>query len=191
MRLFAGIIILSIAASISTSCSSSSCCMIAPPSINMTGPKTVIERQIVGDYMELEKDAWLISTIQAPGTMSGGAADEELLKAVRKREALADRIAVYKKEGAVGEASTGYAVYRPVNEYEKDSEKKSELLKILEQENSARKEMFSRSLFLSSKKEPSSAEVSAFGRLFAEEQRSRAMKGEAIQEKSGKWSIKK
>ena len=27
----------------------------------MTGQKTVIERQIVGDYRELEKDAWIIA----------------------------------------------------------------------------------------------------------------------------------
>ena len=44
--------------------SSSSCISIVPPPVNLTGEKTSVERQIVGDYEEIEKDAWAISSVK-------------------------------------------------------------------------------------------------------------------------------
>ena len=46
-----------------TGCSSGpSCITVTPPKVNMTTEKTAIERQIIGEYRELEKDAWAISS---------------------------------------------------------------------------------------------------------------------------------
>ena len=89
------IIIISAVISLSlyAGCSSGpSCITVVPPTINLTGEKTVIERQIVGDYRELEKDAWSISSVKtttgksaSQGQISG---DPEIVKAVKIRDYL-------------------------------------------------------------------------------------------------------
>lgn len=173
--------------------SSPSCCLIAPPTINLTGEKTVIERQIVGDYMELEKDAWTVSSVRTnvskkeSGSQETG--DPEILKAIRAREFNSSRIRGYKSEGVIGETNTGYVSYIEGTSYESSPDLRKVLLDIIEDENSARKKIFARTISKSGK-ESSNAELESFGRMFAEEQRALAQKGDWIQENSGKWTRK-
>ena len=158
----------------------------------MTGNKTVIERQIVGDYKELEKDAWIIASMKTnvqkkkgAGATIGG--DEILFRALKVREFHMDKIREYKNEGAIGEGNTGYIVYRDIPKYEKSRDHKNILLKVINEENKARKIIFKRMLVKSGKKEPAADEIMAFGRLFANEQRAFAKKNDWIQEKNGRW----
>ena len=169
-----------------------SCLIIAPPAINMTGPKTVIERQIIGDYKELDENSWMVSSVKtfSPEGGSGDNADSQLLSAFADRNRLSAEIAVYKKEGVIGEANTGYVAYIASDVYEKNASRKATLTNVIRQENTARTTIFRRSLFLSKNVEPSQAEIDAFGRLFAEEQAAKASKGEMIQDKSGRWRKK-
>jgi len=179
-----------------TGCKSSpSCCLIAPPEINLTGEKTVIERQIVGDYMELEKDAWTVSSVKTTavkkntsGRMSG---DPELFKFIKVREFHYDKIREYKGEGALGEGNNGYIQYMETKKYESSPAEKKILLTVIDEENRARKEIFTRSILLSKGSEPEKAEIDSFGKGFAEEQRGLASKDEWIQDNSGKWGRKK
>jgi hypothetical protein len=177
------------------STSTPSCCVIASPEINLTGNRTVVERQIVGDYKELEKDSWIISSVRTTvqktkgaGTMT--AADRELFLAMKVREFHLERINGYKKDGALGENSRGLIEYRKTAEFEKDSKAKKVLESIIENENEARRTIFKRTLVKMKKKEPDNNEIEAFGKLFAGEQRALARKNEWIQEDSGRW-IKK
>jgi len=179
-----------------TGCKSSpSCCIIAPPAINLTGEKTVIERQIVGDYMELEKDAWTVSSVKTntgkknvSGKTSG---DEELFKLLKVREFHFEKIKDYKSEGAIGEGNTGYIQYMETKKYESSPADKKTLLTVIEEENKVRKEIFKRSISLSKGSAPAKGEIDSFGKTFAEEQRGLATKDEWIQETSGNWGRKK
>ena len=180
----------------STGCKSTpSCISVVPPSLNLTSDKTVVERQIIGDYMELEKDAWVISSVKTSHssgrTKSDMTGDPELLKAEKVRSFHAERLAAYKSEGAAGEGSDGFAAYIQSEKYESDPAQKKILLAVIDEENMARKIIFRRSLFVMNNAEPSADEVRAFGRIFADEQRVLAGKGEWIQENSGKWVKKK
>jgi len=162
-----------------------------PPSLNLTSDKTVVERQIIGDYMELEKDAWIVSSVKTTCSTGRGASDmtgdPELLKAERVRSFHAERLASYKSEGAAGEGNDGFVAYMKSGKYETDAAQKKIILAVIDEENSARRIIFRRTLFSMNNAEPSAEEVSAFGRLFADEQRSMAARGQWIQEKSGKW----
>ena len=178
--------------SLYTGCSSvPSCITVVPPTINLTGEKTVIERQIIGDYRELEEDAWSISSVKtttgrsaSQGQISG---DPEIVKAVKIRDYISDKVMAYKKEGAIGESATGYVVYRETKKYESSADFKKALMLVIEDENSARKTIFTRSLMNIEGVEPGKVKVENFGKLFAEEQRAIAEKGDWIQDDSGRW----
>jgi hypothetical protein len=196
MKKIVMLILISIACYSLTGCSSSpSCCVIAPPTINLTGEKTVIERQIVGDYMELEKDAWTVSSVKTTAgrknTSGGMSGDPELFKYMKVREFHYDKIKDYKSEGAIGEGNTGYIQYMETKKYESSPAEKKILLTVIDEENNVRGKIFSRSIFLSKGNEPGKAELDAFGKMFAEEQRGLAVKEDWIQENSGKWGRKK
>jgi uncharacterized protein YdbL (DUF1318 family) len=158
----------------------------------MTGPKTVIERQIIGDYKELNENSWMVSSVKtfsSEGT-SSDKADTQLLAAFADRNKIADNVALYKKEGVLGEANTGYVAYISSNAYENNVSKKAALTDIIKKENTARGTIFKRTLFLSKNAEPTQSEIDAFGKSFAEEQAAKASKGEMVQDKSGAWKKK-
>ena len=179
-----------------TGCTSSpGCCVIVPPTPVITGEKTVIESQIVGEYRELEKDAWTVSSVKTTagkkntsGRISG---DPELFKFMKVREFHYDKIKEYKGEGALGEGNTGYIQYMETKRYESSPAEKKVLLSVIEEEKHARREIFSRSVLLSKGSEPEKGEIESFGKGFAEEQRGLASKDEWIQENTGKWVRKK
>ena len=173
----------------------SACITIVPPKISMTGEKTVIERQITGDYMELEPDAWIISSVRI---LSGGSSivmsadgyDEELINAINIRNFHNDKVVQYKSEGAIGEAATGFILYRSLPLYEKQKAEKDILMAVIKNENDARLTVFKRSVFLKEKREPTQNELSSFGQIFAEEQRKSASQGDWVQDAAGKWTQK-
>jgi len=174
---------------------SPSCCSIIPPNVNITGEKTVIERQIIGDYMEIEKDAWSLSSVRttvAQGNISGKiTGDSELFKYTKVREFHRDKIREYKSEGAIGENNKGFIQYMETKKYDLSPAEKKILLAVIEEENIARREIFARFIYLSKESTPDKNEIDAFGRVFAEEQRGLALKGEWIQQNSGTWERKK
>lgn len=172
-----------------------SCIEIVPPEIQLTGEKTVIERQMVGDYRELEKDAWMVSSAKTNvgkskgSPMSGG--DELLFKAMRVREFNADKIRGYKDEGALGEGANGLVAYVQNKKYEASPSLKALLIRVIEDENAARRQIFERSLTKSAKEKATDEQIQAFGKMFAQEQTALAIKNDWIQEKSGQWVRKK
>jgi hypothetical protein len=172
------------------------CITIEIPTPTITGEKTVIERQIVGDYRELEKDAWILSSVKTNiqrrrGTISIIGGDRILFRAMKVREFHLDKIREYKNSGAIGERNDGYIVYRQVSRYERDRDLKGILLRVIEEENGARKIIFRRSLERSGIETPGEKEMVGFGRIFAKEQRALAQTNDWIQEESGSWVRKK
>jgi len=196
MKQISVIIIISVLIYAYTGCSSTpSCISIAPPEINITGEKTVIERQIVGEYRELERDAWVVSSVKTSTDKSkagkkpaGG--DRQLFMAMKVRDFHLEKINLYKAEGAIGEMNTGFIKYMETARYKNDRESKKILMSVIKNENDARTTIFTRSFIVLRKKEPTPNEINAFGRLFAEEQRAMAQKNDWIQAKTGTWGKK-
>ncbi|MBP7584607.1 MAG: DUF1318 domain-containing protein [Spirochaetes bacterium] len=188
-------IALGAAAALAAGCSSMSnipsCCWIAPPEISLTGQKTVIERQIVGDYRELEKDAWVVSSVKTNMAGTKGSRDDEIFAAFRKRAELKDAVRRYMDEGAVGETNLGLLGYVGTPAYERDANQKKALMAVMGQENGARKTIFRRTLVKTGIASPSEEQVTSLGRRFAEEQRAFAKVNDWIQGNDGKWSRKK
>lgn len=202
-RVYYIILILSASLIIHSGCSSTQNCMkgmpscieITPPDINLTGERTVIERQVIGDYRELEKDAWIVSSAQT--SVAHGRSqqmmvtgDEVLFRALKIREFHREKIREYKNNEAVGEGEDGLLYYRQNSYYEKNPERKKQLQVLLDEENRARKTIFKRSVS-AVKEEGNSELVQEFARRFAEEQRAMAQKGDWIQLENGRWVKKK
>ena len=172
------------------------CCLIIPPPITLTGEKTAIEKQIIGEYRELEKDAWIVSSVNTNvkngGEKSGASGgDIILLKAMKVREFHETKIRKYKDEGAIGEANSGLITYKSAPKYDENKELKQILSAVIEEENKARMTIFERTLVKSGTEKPAESETAAFGKIFAEEQRALAKKNDWIQENSGSWVRKK
>ncbi len=170
-------------------------CSIAPPKIHLTGERTVVENQIVGEYRELEKDAWVISSPKTnvqKNDSSGGsiASDQKLYEAMKLREYHEKKIRTFKDEGALGEGFRGRLHYRPARKYEKDKDMKRNLMEVIENENNARETVFARSLETKDGKEVTKQAIDDFGQRFAQEQRSLAKKNDWIQDETGRWSRK-
>jgi hypothetical protein len=177
-----------------TSCSS--CISITPPNIVITGERTAIERQITGEYQELEKDAWIVAS--APTSVNRTGSDEiaaggdpELLRALKVREFHKEKIRAYKDEGALGEGYDGYVAYIKNSRYENDSHNKELLMKLVSEENLARKTIFLHGLIQGGKTDPGPEDLAEFGRAFAVEQAALVRKNDWIQDKNGIWSQKK
>jgi hypothetical protein len=174
----------------------SSCIGIVPPKIHITGEKTVIERQIIGEYRELEKDAWIISSIRttvqrSQGSNTATASDPELFKAMKIREFHFDKIREYKNEGALGESNTGYAAYIKISKYEDSESERNVLLKVIDEENKARKIIFTKAIQNVKNEKPQDESIGTLGKIFAGDQAASSLKNDWIQDKNGQWQRKK
>ena len=161
-------------------------CVIIPPKFQLTGERTLVEKQIAGEYRELEEDAWIVSTIKTnldSEKNEGSSGDSDSLSAVRIMNQ--ERISSYKAEGAVGESFFGTLKYRESAKYEKDKTLKDRLMRVIQTENDARSEIVKSGAAVSAKKESDQF------RLFGEEQRRNALPGEWIEIAEGKWVKKK
>ncbi|MEW6526738.1 MAG: DUF1318 domain-containing protein [Spirochaetota bacterium] len=174
-------------------CSSSSClkgvpsCIeIHPPAIQITGEKTALERQLVGEYREIEKDAWVTSTVMVPSKGERRAmvtADETMLQAIKLREFNEDKIRIYKDMGIIGEMNNGYVGI--VDEKKLQSMKEATVIRtLINDENNARQIIFIKSSDSKDSKDPTAIQ---FGYDFAREQQAKAKKGDWIQKEDGRW----
>ena len=171
------------------------CVSVSSPPVRLTGEKTLVENQIIGEYREIEDDAWAVSSaktgVQRQKGTGSAAGDDVIFNAMKIRELHEDRIRTYKNEGSLGEALNGFTVYRSVDKYEKDADLKKNLMTVIDEENKARRAIFERSVILSGKEKPSEPEIAAIGAQFAAEEKSRAQKNDWIQESNGTWLRKK
>jgi len=174
-------------------CSSSSClkgvpsCIeIHPPAIHITGEKTALERQLIGEYREIEKDAWVTSTVMVPSKgerRAMVAVDETMLQAIKLRELNEDKIRKYKDMGIIGENNNGFVGI--VDEKKLQSMKESTVIRTLvNDENNARQIIFIKS---SDSKDARDPKAIQFGYDFAKEQHAKAKKGDWIQKEDGRW----
>ncbi|HQG43228.1 MAG TPA: DUF1318 domain-containing protein [Spirochaetota bacterium] len=166
-----------------------SCLEIYPPAINITGEKTALERQLIGEYHELEQDAWVTSTVMTPSKGNRKAvinADGELLNAIQIRELNSDIIRLYKDKGLIGEQNNGYiAIVDEKKLQSLQSLQESDAIRtIVQQENNARSIIFVKSSGATKSNETKAIQ---FAVEFAKEQHAKAKKGDWIQNNDGRW----
>lgn len=173
-----------------------SCIDIVPPKITLTGEKTALENQIIGEYSELEEDAWLLSSVKSnsiknKNTSLKTVGDPLMFEAYRIREFHSEKIRIYKNEGAIGENRNGYIQYIPVSKYENDSNEKKVLTTLVNEENRVRNIIFKRSLVLEGNQSPTKSQIDNFGKEFARQQYALALKDDKVQNNNGIWVNKK
>ena len=169
-----------------------SCLEIYPPAINITGEKTALERQLIGEYHELEQDAWVTSTVMTPSKGNRKAvinADGELLNAIQIRELNSDIIRLYKDKGLIGEQNNGYIAIVDEKKLQSlqslQSLQESDAIRtIVQQENNARSIIFVKSSGATKSNETKAIQ---FAVEFAKEQHAKAKKGDWIQNNDGRW----
>lgn len=170
-------------------------CVIAPPEIRLTGEKTLVENQIIGEYREIEDDAWTVSSVKTGVQRQQGArslsGDDKFVEAMKIRELNAPLVRAYKNEGAVGESADGFLSYMKIDKYEKDHESRSALKTLIDDENRARRTVFERSLVSTGTANPSESDIAFMGRKFAVDEQTRSLVNDWIQVSNGKWQRKK
>jgi len=169
-----------------------SCCLISPPEISLTGEKTSIENQIIGEYREIEPEAWLEASVLSSvsdhkKTDFSSPAGQELYQAFKIRRNLADQVRLYKTAGFLGENNQGFLEFRPLPIMKKNKEEHSRIIKIIKEENKARFTVFKNILRLNTNQVPAKEQITFFGQEFAKEQKALAQKGDWWQKDSGEW----
>ncbi len=171
-----------------------SCLTITPPDITLTGPKTSVERQIMGNYREIEKDAWLMSsakgtggeTISKPGQDSANQKENRIFRAFAIMENHRVKMLDYQKKGIIGENNMGY-VAKVSDELDKEESAKIEILTIVRDVNRARKSMYE---ILLQDFKATRLTLDDIGKKFAQKYRNAAPKGSQVQMDNGKWVTK-
>jgi len=180
----------------------SSCILtIKPPKMTITGERSIVESNIIGQYGEIEKDAWAIASVKtslqsADGVVRTTVSDPQMFQAMKVMEFHSDEIRVLKTKGVLGENNLGYIQYLAENsaaieEYEKNPDSRKILFLMIDEENKARRVLFERSLVLSGIADPSIVQVEAVGKKYAQERADKALEGDWLQNLSGKWYLKK
>lgn len=141
-------------------------CTVNIPDIKVTGEKTALENQVLGEYKKIKEDAWMIASERGNKTSEINSLDipsdkKEIIEAIRNREFNKDDVDEFKKTGIIGEKRDGLIeIVVEKNELKNSlSDNRIKLLhKILEEENSDRDTIIKRVYNLSFKSEKNEKE---------------------------------
>lgn len=170
------------------------------PPITITNAQTAAEKQMVGEDRELEKDGWVISSIQSS---SNGQTNKEKklsnesdseLKANRLRlEYLSFEVKKYKMHGVIGEGLGGVLKLNPLaqtlptyNIYEIPANKKR-LTDVMNFVNESRKNIIEKEISLERKKGKKEEEVLKIRQTMELEYSQSVGAGEYFESKAGIW----
>ena len=95
------------------------CCSIVIPPVTLTGQKTAIEKQIIGEQTEIEKDVWMVSSAKTTSKANLELENDEkkarenrdnsyTYRAFAILEVYGDSLARLKADRVVGENNKGY-----------------------------------------------------------------------------------
>ena len=84
-----------------------SSCTIKIPDIKITGEKTALENQVIGEYTKIKEDAWMVASERGDGQLKITADRKDVVSAVRDREFLKDDINELKIKEHLGETTSG------------------------------------------------------------------------------------
>ncbi len=114
-------------------------CTVKIPDIKITGEKTALENQVMGEYTKIKEDAWMVASERGDGQLKITADRKDVVEAVRDREFLKDDINELKIKGHFGEITTGFLEIVDNEKITKLEKKERDLIDLLlKKENKAR-----------------------------------------------------
>jgi uncharacterized protein YdbL (DUF1318 family) len=185
-------------------------CSIKPPEVTVTGEKTALERQLLGEHKKLPEELWSIGAVSTsslvPPTESDslqrsifGEVETTLVKSysperLRYLRAEASRIFNkddvddFKKEGIVGESSRGYLEVVDSAKLRADSILAALVGRVVAEENRSRRVLME--WYVSLRQDLTAEDLPQVEASFAQRNREAAKPGELIQDEEGSWRRK-
>jgi hypothetical protein len=176
-------------------------CPTVSPKFEFTTEPTAIERQIIGEDKELEKDGWLISSIKTSSTGNEylkreaiiykeiGFKDKDYEEILKTLFYLAPEIQKYKEVGIIGEGLNGllHILKTDLAKYKITPER---LSKVVQLTNDSRVRIYETKLLSASKRIKDETELNNLKNKYLLENYYLAEKNEIIEVTKGKWSKK-
>lgn len=165
-------------------------CSIKSPEFTITGQKTALEQQVLGDYKKLVENAVATTSVRMGG--DGAQLDspqrQATLQAVQNQRFNKDEIDELKREKVVGENNRGYLEVRSTAKYQDDQQYSALVDKLVSEENRDRRIIYQRVLVMS---QTSDAEDENVNSVFANMQIEQSPPGTWIQLANDAWVEKK
>ncbi|NOR46338.1 MAG: DUF1318 domain-containing protein [Candidatus Delongbacteria bacterium] len=160
-------------------------CTVKIPDIKITGEKTALENQVLGEYSKIKEDAWMVASERGDGQIKITADRKEVVEAVRDREFLKDDMNELKLKGYLGEIVSGLLeVIDPEKILKLDKKEQNRIELLLKKENNARILIMKRIIETDTKFKSSPKEVyQAFFVMNLEDSPEKTF----YQNKKGKW----
>lgn len=116
-----------------------SSCTVKIPDIKITGEKTALENQVMGEYAKVKEDAWMIASERGAGDIKITADRKDIVEAVRDREFYKDDVNEMKIKSIIGENQQGQIELVDAEKLGKlDPVFRNTVMLVLEKENKAR-----------------------------------------------------
>ena len=165
-------------------------CAIQTPEVRITGEKTALENQILGQYARLEEEVWMMVSYRAPDDTVATFSEERrmVLEAIRNRMFNRDDIEEFKQEGVVGEALTGLLELRPNDDYNQNEDYRRRVDAIVNEENRDRQVIMVRIVELET--DLDTQEPERIAEVFARLNQEGSPKGTWVEVSQDKWEKK-
>jgi uncharacterized protein YdbL (DUF1318 family) len=165
-------------------------CSIKAPEVSITGEKTALEEQVLGDYRQIESDTWVIASTRATGSggASGTNSQQAVLNATQNQKFNKDEIDEFKDDQVVGENNKGYLEILSNEKYSNDLLYKRLVDQVIAEENSDRKIIYEQ--LLAGQNINSKERLQSVYWIFAKQNIQESQKGTKTQEKDGTWNTK-
>ncbi len=163
-------------------------CSVKTPDIEITGEKTVLERQVLGTYKDIESEAYVIASTRAfdtEKTATMSSQKQEVLEAVQNRKFNKDDVNEFKRDHVIGENNRGFLQVLPNEKYNRDEQYRQLVDQIVEEENHDREVIYERVVAIN--QEATSAEGEEINEIFAKLQYDNSESGTMIQNTAGEW----
>lgn len=123
-------------------------CSINIPDIKITGEKTALEKQVMGEYSKIKEDAWMVASERGDNSQIIIIPEDkkEVINAVRNREYIKDDINEFKEKGFFAEKRDGL-IEKIIDSdiFDKLSKKEQKIMeKVFVEENLSREIIISR-----------------------------------------------
>lgn len=162
--------------------------------VQVIDEKTLLERQILGAYENLEKDLVLVASVRSVDTEGRlvplpdfPPGQRRALEALRVREFYRDDVDSLKRDGVVGEGNDGYLAVLP-SAPTLEGKRAALVENVLAQENAARRALVDR--IVETNETLSASDRGKVEKVFAQMNRDAAKDGEWVQADDGTWAKK-
>jgi uncharacterized protein YdbL (DUF1318 family) len=185
-------------------------CSIKPPEVTITGEKTALERQLLGEHRRLPEEVWSVGAVNTSSIIPPGLSDSleipltgeaettlveeyspgrlRYLRAEASRIFNQDDVEDFKKRGVVGENNRGYLEVVDSTALGGEPALASLVARVLPEENRSRRVIME--WYVSLRQDLTEEDLPTVEASFAEHNRERASPGEFIQDREGSWKRK-